>query len=410
MRLLLVSNIFPNPWQPVKGTFNFALTRALARDHEVHVVAPIAWTDELVARWKGWSKFNRRGLKNNDRITVYHPRYYFPPKILRSRYGWFYWQSVQSTFRRLIADGVPDCILSYWAHPDGEAAVRLARGIKAPAVVMVGGSDVLLLTKHVARRSRVLRVLQEADAVVTVGTDLKEAMVRQGIPASKIHIAYRGVDTSLFFPGDRGQARQRLGIPDPCSILLYVGRLEFVKGVDVLLGAAADLRRRGRQFRLFLAGDGPERRSLEAQCRAMELSRTVTFLGAMRQEHLGDWYRAADLTVLPSRSEGIPNVLRESLACGTPFVASNVGGIPEIAAGTASRIVPAENAALLADALDRALAVPRPPTEAQRPLLSWDESAEVLLSVIRPLVSTSGSARGAPVRDGALAFLHGASS
>jgi glycosyltransferase involved in cell wall biosynthesis len=105
----------------------------------------------------------------------------------------------------------------------------------------------------------------------------------------------------------------------------------------------------------------------------MGLGDVVHFAGTCSHDRLGDWYRAADLTVLPSRSEGLPNVLRESIACGTPFVASAVGGIAEIAPST-EWLVPAEDAEALARRIDRALrerwTVPadaRPPT--------WDRAA-----------------------------------
>ena len=104
-----------------------------------------------------------------------------------------------------------------------------------------------------------------------------------------------------------------------------------VKGLDILLQSLALLRSRDLDCHLYLVGDGPLRKQLMVQANVLGLSTRITFVGPKLHEELPAWYRAADLTVLPSRSEGLPNVLRESLACGTPFVASNVGGIVEIA-------------------------------------------------------------------------------
>src|SRR5207248_2291820 len=136
---------------------------------------------------------------------------------------------------------------------------------------------------------------------------------------------------------------------------LWVGRMVRVKGLDVLLPACALLRRRGLVFRLYLVGGGPLRQALEAQARQLGLADSVCFPGPRPHEQLPDWYRAADLTILPSRSEGLPNVLRESLACGTGFVASRVGGIPEITAEPFSRLVPPGDSRALAEALDSSL-------------------------------------------------------
>ena len=235
-------------------------------------------------------------------------------------------------------------MLGYWAHPDGEAAVRAAATANVPAVVMVGGSDVLLLTGDSARRRCILGVLSSADAVLTVGHDLRERLLGMGLPAPRIHAFSRGVDESVFHPGDKAEARARLGVAPDVRLFLWVGRMVPVKGLDVLLAACAILHRKGAAFRLALVGDGPLRRSLEEQAATLGLGDTVMFAGSVAHGRLGDWYRAADLTVLPSRSEGVPNVLLESLACGTPFVASRVGGVPALAPDPRALVPPGDAA------------------------------------------------------------------
>src|SRR5262249_35970521 len=159
-----------------------------------------------------------------------------------------------------------------------------------------------------------------ADAVVTASEDLRTKVIELGVNPHKVQVVYRGVDQHVFVPGERGEARRRLGIAPELPTLVWVGRMVPVKGLDVLLEAAARLRDHGVDFRLHLVGDGPLRSSLEEQSRRRGLSEVISFKGRVDNHSLPDWYRAADLTVLPSRSEGVPNVLRESLACGTPFV------------------------------------------------------------------------------------------
>src|SRR5436309_14385335 len=132
MRLLFLSNVFPSRYHPVKGTFNLELARALARTHDLRLVCPIAWTDA----WRGFAE-GREHLKSVAGIPFEYPRYYYPPKVLRASYGWFLWQSLRGTIRRLLQSFAPEAILGYWAHPDGEVAVRLARRLGVPAVVMV---------------------------------------------------------------------------------------------------------------------------------------------------------------------------------------------------------------------------------------------------------------------------------
>lgn len=324
-------------------------------------------------------------------IEVYYPRYYYPPKILRECYGWFYWRSVRSTIRRLMAAEPPDAILGYWVHPDGETAVRAAQAAGIPSAVIVGGSDVLLITRHPGRRRRVVDVLQSTNAVITVNWNLKEEIIGFGIDPGRVHVWQQGVDTGLFSPGDRTEARRRLGIPTKVRVLLWVGRMVPVKGLDVLIEACAILRERGVSFHLYLVGDGPLRPSLVSECRARGLSDVVTCAGARPHDQLPDWYRAADLTVLPSRSEGLPNVLRESLACGIPFVASRVGGIPEIAEEGSSLLVAPGDPTALAEAIARTLAEWGPSSRPRSRSTGWAESAEALLRIIRPLAPASAS-------------------
>jgi teichuronic acid biosynthesis glycosyltransferase TuaC len=383
MRFLFIANDFPNPLNPTKAVFNLYLAQALARNHEVRVISPISWVEELSARHrkcKARLPVGRSAVI--DGITVHYPRYYYPPKILRRSYGWFYWQSIRNTVKREIVAGRPDAVLAYWVHPDGQAAVnaaRLAGGVRSS--VIVGGSDVLLITDDPARRDRVIGVLRDIDSVITVNQDLKDKIEQMAINPGKIHVWGQGVDEKIFFPGNRVEMRQKLNIASQGSVLLWVGRMVPVKGLEVLLKACSILKERGIDFRLYLVGDGPLRGQLEADCAEKNLNGTVNFMGSRQPVQLGDWYRAADLFVLSSWSEGLPNVLRESLACGTPFVASQVGGIKEIA-GESNRLFPAGDAQAMADQIAASLASGEPVPSQMRPA-TWGESAEALVRILQ---------------------------
>jgi glycosyltransferase involved in cell wall biosynthesis len=385
MRLLFLSNIYPTPIDPAKGIFNHRLTVALSRRHEIRVVAPISWVEECQNRRKGLWPLDSKRTHWMDGIEVSYPRYYYSPKILRNLYGWSYWLSVRSTILPILHKQKPDAVISHWAHPDGAAALRAARRAGVPALIIVGGSEVHQLAKERVRRRCIARVLQQADAVVPVSEDLKGALLDLGVASHKIHVVPRGVDTEVFSPGNQIEARRRLGIAADGKMLLWVGRMVPVKGLDVLLRACAQLGD-SVPFRLYLVGKGPLDQELKQLCQTLGLAHRVFFPGPCTPLELGDWYRAADWTVLPSRSEGIPNVLRESLACGTPFVASNVGGIPEIARHGPNRLVPPEDATALAAALASALVEPARPPVPSSILPSWNDSADALIDVIQSLI------------------------
>jgi len=380
MRLLLITNDFPNPYDRTKAVFNLNLMRALATHHEVAVISPISWLEEWRAR-NGEQPLPPERRTNMDGIEVHYPRYYYPPRALRSTYGWWYWQSVRGVVRRVVKRLRPEAVLGYWIHPDGRAAIRAARIAGAPSAVIVGGSDLLLLARSASRRRQVLGVLRDADAVLTVNEHLKKTICEYGVPEEKVFVRTQGVDTTQFRPGDRTAARERLGIPVDGRVLVWVGRMVPVKGLDVLLRACSALQA-STEFRLYLVGDGPLRGELEAEAARLGLKERVVFVGTQPQDQLPDWYRAADLTVLPSRSEGLPNVLRESLACGTPFVASNVGGIPEIAEPPLDRLVPPDDPAALEDALRLSLNEPATLGRTKYHAKSWSESADDLVRTI----------------------------
>jgi glycosyltransferase involved in cell wall biosynthesis len=247
---------------------------------------------------------------------------------------------------------------------------------------MVGGSDVLLLGRHRARRRAIWNVLRESDSVVAVSEDLAECVCRGGISAEKVHVVRRGVNRELFQPGDRSAARQRLGIATDRPTLIAVGRLVPVKGFSVLIEACRQLHEQRIPIACYILGSGPLEKALHEQIRRHRLEDVVYLAGGQTQAALANWYRAADLTVLSSLSEGVPNVLLESIASGTPFVATRVGGLPEIADPRAHRLVPPNHPAALAEAIaDRLQQGPYSAPLRFEPL-SWSESAEELCQVI----------------------------
>ena len=374
MRVLFYSSIFPRPWNTTRGIYCFHACRAMLQlGHEVRVVSPRSWLERAG---------KATVLPGLSELHVDYPVYFYPPRLLQSAHDRFMELSSRRVMGRVMAELQPDCVLSYWAHPDGEVAARFAHAAGVPAGVIVGGSDVLVLARHPGRRRRsVIRALQATDAVITVGRQLADTVEALGIASRKVHVIYQGVDEALFSPGGATAARRRLGIPESGKVLVSVGSLIPVKGIDVLLAALARLVAVRRDLTLYLVGDGASRKQLEVLAARLGVGARVRFVGKVEQAQLPDWYRAADLTVLASRSEGVPNVLRESMACGTPFVATRVGGVGEIAAGPGSRLVPVEDAGALSEAIARALDEPRAPASREG-LLTWKQSTQQILDVL----------------------------
>jgi glycosyltransferase involved in cell wall biosynthesis len=168
--------------------------------------------------------------------------------------------------------------------------------------------------------------------VIAVSEALKKRIVELGIPENKIAVVPNGVDPKKFYPISKSLAREKLGLPAHRKLLLSVGALNSVKGFDHLIRAIKTLIDEFRETDIFLAivGDGDLRKTLLRTISAYSLDAHVRLIGTVPHAQLHLWYSAADVFCLASRSEGWPNVVIESLACGTPVVATAVGGIPEI--------------------------------------------------------------------------------
>jgi D-inositol-3-phosphate glycosyltransferase len=223
-------------------------------------------------------------------------------------------------------------------------------------------------TRNGAEREPDLRIAEEtrivgaADRVVAATVVERAHLVRHyGAEASRIAVVPCGVDTELFAPGDQSAARAALGLDDRPR-LLYVGRLAPIKGLETLLDGMARLRAAGSRAQLCIVGgdadeplDGHEG-ELRARLSRLDLRDTVTFVGAQPQERLRAWYVAADATVLPSYYESFGMVALEAMACGSPVVASRVGGLPTtVRDGVTGVLVPEHDPAVLADTLERVL-------------------------------------------------------
>ena len=359
MRVLVLTNLYPTPLHPHRAPFNRHQLRLLSQRHAVQVIAPIAWTDEYSGRRLGVVSGQRS--RQQDGLTVEHPRYWFPPKIARSWYGWCYWQSVKKTVRRTAQTFQPTILFAPWAYPDGWAAVKLGRELGLPVVIQVHGSDIKLLGDFPARRKQTAAAVCAADGVVAVSEDLAGCLVELGVPRGKIQVVIDGVDTTIFQPGSRTTARQIVNVQSNQTLVVFVGNLVPVKGLDILLAALAQLTKVRTSVLLAIIGAGPLRGTLEKQAAELGLAEQVRFVGSIPQTELPQWYRAADVFVLPSRSEGVPNVLLEASACDTPWIASNVGGIHEIAGRGRSRLVPPNDPTALATAIAEVLTTPPPP-------------------------------------------------
>jgi teichuronic acid biosynthesis glycosyltransferase TuaC len=382
MNILFLSMTFPDANDRARGSYNLALCEALSRDHAVRVCAPRAWLDVMRTRLQG-SRYRAGDEIRRSGIIAEYPTYWYVPRLSQNQSGPLLDRSCRPAIRALTRDFRPDLVLSYWAHPDGEAGMRIARRLNAKSAVIVGGSDALILPHLSGRGPRVRRVLVESNYVFTVSDGLRDAVLDLGANPDRVHVTYQGINPDVFHIGEQKAARRSLGHSTSKPLLLWVGRMVDVKRIDVLLAACRLLQQSSFEFQLCLVGDGPLRKRYEREVRESPLRDSVRFVGSVPYRETAAWYRAADATLLTSDSEGLPNVLRESLACGTPFVSTDVGSIREIGDPDCSILTPKGDAQRFSEGI-RAILGGRYRQAAQgfRPR-TWAECADDMVGIVQ---------------------------
>ena len=188
--------------------------------------------------------------------------------------------------------------------------------------------------KEPPRRQQVEReVMASADRIIAFSPHERDAMVRlYGADARRVSLVPCGVDLAMFKPWDQQEARQRLGLNGD-KVLLYVGRIESLKGLDLLLHTAAHLDTCEKVKVLVVGGDDGKQQEIErlrGLARELNVGDVFDFVGRVDQDQLPLYYSAADVCVVPSYYESFGLAALESMACGTPVVASRVGGLSTI--------------------------------------------------------------------------------
>lgn len=199
-----------------------------------------------------------------------------------------------------------------------------------------------------------LRAFKRFEAVVAVSRPLATKLEHRGVPRESLTVIANAFDTTVA-PLSRGEARQALGVSPEATIVGWVGRLSREKGLDVMLDALSLLGNLGPE--LCVLGDGGERPDLTQRVTRLSLEGRVHWHGLVPEA--GRLYRAFDLFVLSSRTEGTPISLFEAMAAGIPIVATGVGGVPDVLRLSEGWLVPPENPRLLADAIASVLRDPR---------------------------------------------------
>ncbi|WP_151446682.1 glycosyltransferase family 4 protein [Lacisediminimonas profundi] len=412
MKLVTFSTLYPNALRPQHGIFVETRLRQLVASGqaEASVVAPVPWFPFRHERFGAYARFARVPREEvRFGLQVQHPRYPLLPRVGMELAPFMLAAAMKPVLGRLLDQGRGfDLIDAHYLYPDGVAAVMLGQYFNKPVVITARGSDVNVLPRYRVPRRLILWAAARARAVVTVCQALKLELARLGVDPQRIVPLRNGVDLDVFRPLDsegegepKGECkdernRVRSGLALQGFTLLSAGHLVPLKGHDLVIRALAQL----PGVQLLIAGSGPQQVPLELLARELSVADRVRFLGALPQMELREVYGAADALVLASSSEGWANVLLESLACGTPVIATNVSGTPEVVNAPQAGILLQQRSpdaiAQAVRALRRCLPT-REQTRRHAQGFGWDDTTAGQLALFRHILA---GGQGAPAAAG----------
>ena len=392
MNILTLSSLYPNAVNPQHGLF---VERRLKRlvEHSgatATVVAPVPWFPFRSRLFGSYAEF--AAVPDTDRrhgIDVHYPRFPLIPKVGMRFAPASMARGAVGRIRRIIrSKGPVDIIDAHYFYPDGVAAARLAERLSLPFIVTARGSDINRIAELPGPRRMIREAAAKASAVVAVSAALGRSLAGMGVDPEKVHVLQNGVDLSFFSPGDRTASRRDLGFDTPT--ILSVGNLIEAKGHHIAIESLRHL----KDTRLIVIGAGGYEHTLRRLVSSLGLDERVSFAGSLPPETLREYYRAADVLFLLSRREGMPNVVLEAIACGTPVVASDVGGVGEVLGSPVAGELVSERQASEVAAAWRTLqerGIDRGQVRTYAEQFSWDRTIERLHALIRRCIDGAHS-------------------
>jgi glycosyltransferase involved in cell wall biosynthesis len=364
--VVMVTTSYPRFPGDSVGTFMEPIAKSVAaRGHEVHVVAPwhpliqrprqedgVSFHFYKYAPHKSLNVFGYAAALRAD-VALRGAAYLAAPLALAQ--GWRIARKIARRHRATVMHG-------HWVVPGGVTAALAAPGL--PLVISLHGSDVFLAETFGPARAAARMAFGRAGAVTACSDDLGRRAVCIGADPGRLEVVPYGVDVDRFRPdaSARAECRKALGIADDVPLVLAVGRLVRKKGFEYLIDALPRLPPQVRPV-LAIGGAGDLAGELRERASRLAAMATVRFLGNLNQDQVARYLSAADVIAVPSvrddagNVDGLPNVVMEALASGTPLLTTAAGGIGAVVTdGLTALVVPERDPAALAAGIERLLA------------------------------------------------------
>lgn len=384
MKVLSFSYCFPNKAKPNWGVFVYQRLAALGKHQQIRVCAPIPWFPIWTNRRKLHGTF-----ENSWRaLEVYRPHFFYFPGVFKNWDAYFYKRGVRKWLNNVIQNWRPDLMDAHFVWPDGVAVAALAREFEIPYTITLRGKLYECL-KSPSQTKQCQGALGNAAMVFSVSKLLAREAEKLGVEKARITTIPNGVDPKHFYPRDKQVCRNQLGLPKKKRLIVTVGHLGHRKGHHEVIHALAGL---PDDVCLILVG-GSAQGGTPDQIRATAVKagveKRVTLAGSQPYQRIPLYLNAADVSVLASYREGCPNAVLESLACGTPVIASDVGSVPDILKNShVGRIVPPRQIEPLQQALADILKQNPSPEEVVQfsEVQTWDQVADDIQNVLYEII------------------------
>ncbi|MBR9895045.1 MAG: glycosyltransferase family 4 protein [Gammaproteobacteria bacterium] len=393
MNILTISTLYPNSSDPKHGIFvHTRLKHLLSRypDISAKVIAPVPWFPFSNKVFGEYSKYANVPQKEViDGIEVYHPRYIVVPKVGMYITPYFLQLAIKKAVKQVQKTFAVDVIDGHYFFPDGIAIQRTAEALALPFTCTARGTDINLIPSYPKARKMLHRVFQRAAHMMSVCQALKDEMKQLGVPDERVSVMRNGVDLALFTPsGNEEQiALKKERKLETKYLVMSVGWLIERKGHHLIIDALPML----PDVTLAIAGSGPDLEKLRKQAGELDVANRVLFLGALSQAELNKWFQATDVSVLASSREGWANVLLESMASGTPVVATRVWGTPEVVQTPSAGVLVERNSENIARGLREVLEKEKTRSETRRyaEKFSWDETCKGLYDIFSSIAGST---------------------
>ncbi|WP_226992171.1 glycosyltransferase [Aliiglaciecola lipolytica] len=335
LKIAVLSSLFPNSVRKQSGLFVRERMFRVAEFADIEVVSPVPWFPG-----QGFIRFfkpNYRPMPGKEEIqqgiTVHFPRFLSFPKFFRKLDGIMMARAAHKVLRKINQRENIDIIDSHFTYPDGFAATKVARKMDKKVTITLRGTE-LSHSQYPAKRKQMLQAWRDADHMICVAESLKKLAVSLGADSHKFTVVGNGVDTQKFSVIPPINARQTLGIDEDAKVLITVGGLVKRKGFHRVIACIPELLQSFPKLVYLIVGGASAEGNIESQLREQAESLGVTehvrFLGSLPPKKLSAPLSSADVFVLSTANEGWANVILESMACGTPVIASDVGGNSEV--------------------------------------------------------------------------------